>query len=436
MEYVPCIGNSSYSFWRILLKLYRCFKDGLKICILFFQNPEIIFYHFLRIFNLDIFRALILQICIWSMYLVSATSPTVFGESFWNFTDVLRMVWRYAYCFFQNPEIIFYHFFRIFNLDIFRALILQICIWSIYLVSATPPTVFGESFWNFTVVFRMVWRYAYCFLRILKLFFLHFNLDIFSSLYATDMYREYMPCIGNPAYSFRPILLKLYRYFAAFLWFHMRNLSLAGYNCSGGASCMACSFINLDIFRALILQICIWSMYLVSATPPTVFGESFWNFTGVLRMVWRYAYCFFQNPEIIFYHFFRIFNLYIFRALILQICIWSMYLVSATPPTVCGESFWNFTGVLRMVWRYAYCFFQNPEIIFYHFLRIFNLDIFRALILQICIWSMYVVWATPPTVFGESFWNFTDVLRMVWRYAYCFFRILKLFFITFFAFLT
>ena len=180
MEYVPCIGNSSYSFREILLKLYRCFKDGLEICILFFQNPEIIFYHF----------------------------------------------------------------FRIFNLDIFRALILQICIWSIYLVSATPPTVFGESFWNFTVVFRMVWRYAYCFLRILKLFFLHFNLDIFSSLYATDMYREYMPCIGNPAYSFRPILLKLYRYFAAFLWFHMRNLSLAGYNCSGGASCMACSFIS------------------------------------------------------------------------------------------------------------------------------------------------------------------------------------------------
>ena len=77
-----CIGNSSYSFRPILLKLYRCFKDGLKICILFFQNPEIIFYHFFPIFNLDIFRALILQICIWSVYLVSATPPTVFGESF------------------------------------------------------------------------------------------------------------------------------------------------------------------------------------------------------------------------------------------------------------------------------------------------------------------------------------------------------------------
>ena len=165
-----CIGNSSYSFRPILLKLYRCFKDGLKICILFFQNPEIIFYHFFPIFNLDIFRALILQICIWSMYLVSATPPTVFGESFWNFTGVLRMVWRYAYCFFRILKL----FFIIFNLDIFRALILQICIWSMYLVSATPPTVFGESFWNFTGVLRMVWRYAYCFFRILKLFFITF----------------------------------------------------------------------------------------------------------------------------------------------------------------------------------------------------------------------------------------------------------------------
>ena len=178
-DYLGLSNSCSYDVDDVIGRADRfgfqnfCSPD-LKICILFFQNPEIIFYHFLRIFNLDIFRALILQICIWSMYLVSATPPTVFGESFWNFTDVLRMVWRYAYCFFRILKLFFYHFFRIFNLDIFRALILQICIWSIYLVSATPPTVFGESFWNFTVVFRMVWRYAYCFLRILKLFFFAF----------------------------------------------------------------------------------------------------------------------------------------------------------------------------------------------------------------------------------------------------------------------
>ena len=75
-------------------------------------------------------------------------------------------------------------------------------------------------------------------------------------------------------------------------------------------------------------------------------------------------------------------------------------------------------------------FFQNPEIIFDHFFRIFNLDIFWVLILQKRIGSRYLVPITPTTVLSRSFWNFTGALRMVWRYACVFFRILKLFFIT------
>ena len=43
-----CIGNSSYSFRPILLKLYRCFKDGLKICILFFSES---WNYFLSLFS-------------------------------------------------------------------------------------------------------------------------------------------------------------------------------------------------------------------------------------------------------------------------------------------------------------------------------------------------------------------------------------------------
>ena len=39
--------------------------------------------------------------------------------------------------------------------------------------------------------------------------------------------------------------------------------------------------------------------------------------------------------------------------------------------------------------------------------------------------SGYFVSLTPPTVSVRSFWNFTGVLRMVWRYACGFFRILK-----------
>ena len=48
--------------------------------------------------------------------------------------------------FFQNPEIIFYHFFCIFNLDIFLVLILQKRIGSRYLDPVTPTTVLSRSF--------------------------------------------------------------------------------------------------------------------------------------------------------------------------------------------------------------------------------------------------------------------------------------------------
>ena len=48
--------------------------------------------------------------------------------------------------FFQNPEIIFYYFFCIFNLDIFLVLILQKRIGSRYLDPVTPTTVLSRSF--------------------------------------------------------------------------------------------------------------------------------------------------------------------------------------------------------------------------------------------------------------------------------------------------
>ena len=73
-----------------------------------------------------------------------------------------------------------------------------------------------NSFSNFTGAFRMVWRYAYCFFRILKLFFITFFAfltRLFSSPNTTEMYREYVPSARNSSYSFRPILFKLYRPF-------------------------------------------------------------------------------------------------------------------------------------------------------------------------------------------------------------------------------
>ena len=142
--------------------------------------------------------------------------------------------------FFQNPEVIFYHFFCIFNLDIFWVLILQKRIGNRYLVPVTPTTVLSRSFWNFTGALRMVWRYACGFFRILKLFFitLHIlNLDIFWVLILQK-------CIGSNFYHFFRIL-------------------------------------TLDIFWVLILQKRIGSRWLVPVTPTTVLSRSFWTFHSV-----------------------------------------------------------------------------------------------------------------------------------------------------------
>ena len=109
-EQVPCPLNSSHSFWPILLKLYRCFNDGLKIWMWFIQNPEVIFYHFLHVLNLDIFWVLILQKSIGSRYLVPLTPPTVFGRSFWNFIWAFRMAWKYAGGFFRILKYFFITF--------------------------------------------------------------------------------------------------------------------------------------------------------------------------------------------------------------------------------------------------------------------------------------------------------------------------------------
>ena len=205
---------------------------------------------------------------------------------------------------------------------------------------------------------------------------------------------------------------------------------------SGGVLCYTlwkfeCPSIRLSVCPSVNAP----TSYSLPATP-TVFGQSFSNFTGAFRMVWGYACCFFRILKLNFITFFFIFNLDFFRALLLQKCVGSMYLLPATPPTVLGQSFSNFTGAFIIVWRYAYYFFRIPKLFFITFLSFLNLDFFRALILQKCIGSMYLLPATPPTVLGQSFSNFTGAFRMVWRYAYYFFRILKLFLLHFLSFLT
>ena len=54
-KWVLCERNSSYNFIPILLKLYRCFCQGMKMCMTFGYNSQINFCHFFHSLNFVIF---------------------------------------------------------------------------------------------------------------------------------------------------------------------------------------------------------------------------------------------------------------------------------------------------------------------------------------------------------------------------------------------
>ena len=95
----------------------------------FRYNPQIIFYHFFCKLNLVIFQALLLSTYVNSMYLVRVTPLMNF-----NFSHGLKICMWFRY----NPQIIFYHFICKLNLVIFQALLLSTYVNSMYLVRVTP----------------------------------------------------------------------------------------------------------------------------------------------------------------------------------------------------------------------------------------------------------------------------------------------------------
>ena len=118
-KWVLCERNSSYNFIPILLKLYRCFCQGLKMCMTFGYNPQINFCHFFHSLNLLIFWAQLLQKLMDIRYLVSATSPTIFFpillKLYRCFCQGLKMCMTFGY----DPQINFCHCFHSLNLVIF-----------------------------------------------------------------------------------------------------------------------------------------------------------------------------------------------------------------------------------------------------------------------------------------------------------------------------
>ena len=65
-------------FNLIVLKLYTCFNDGLKICMCLFQKSEITYFFY---FEGELLFSYSNSTNVRSRYLVSPIPPTVFGQS-------------------------------------------------------------------------------------------------------------------------------------------------------------------------------------------------------------------------------------------------------------------------------------------------------------------------------------------------------------------
>ena len=123
---------SSYSFTSILLKLHRCFVHGLKICMWFRYNPQMIFCPppFRRKGEGHSFRLSVLQSVLPSVF-PSFHPPkvlcTLCAQLLLQFMPIHLKLYR-CFChglkicmwFGYYPEIIFCHFFCSLNLANFR----------------------------------------------------------------------------------------------------------------------------------------------------------------------------------------------------------------------------------------------------------------------------------------------------------------------------
>ena len=76
-------------FYADFLKLHRCFGHGLKMCMWFGHNPQIIFCHFFSNLNF-FFHALLLSTYVDSMYVVRVTPPKFFFFIFRRFLISLK----------------------------------------------------------------------------------------------------------------------------------------------------------------------------------------------------------------------------------------------------------------------------------------------------------------------------------------------------------
>ena len=105
---LPCGLNSSYSFPPVVLKLCRCFQHEMKMCMWFGYNTSIIFSHFFCFMNLVSFFDMKCCQSVWTVGILWVNSsysfPPIVLKLCRCFLNGMKMCMRF-WC---NPLIFFY----------------------------------------------------------------------------------------------------------------------------------------------------------------------------------------------------------------------------------------------------------------------------------------------------------------------------------------
>ena len=112
-QWVPCVRNSSYSFIPILLKLYRCLYQASKICMWFGYDTQINFYYFCSQFELSHFSVILTMKVNGQGVPCVRNSSYSFIMILLKLYSCLYNALKIRIWFAYNPQLNFYHFFAI-----------------------------------------------------------------------------------------------------------------------------------------------------------------------------------------------------------------------------------------------------------------------------------------------------------------------------------
>ena len=272
-----------------------------------------------------------------------------------------------------------------------------------HLVCVTPPTPFFWSFWNFTWCFLIIWRCAYRFDFLIRVFLK--ELLPFLDLEHFYIYVCTTSCLRNSSYTVPPIILKFYM----MLSYHLKI-------------CIPFWFFERCIFERVIALSGLRTFYIYVCTTSCLRNSSYTVHPIILKFYMMLSYHLKMCIP------FWFFDTCIFERVIALLGLNKFYIYVYTTSCLRNSSYTVHPIILKFYMMLS-CHLKR-RIPFWFF----NMYIFERVIALFGLRKFYtymsgphLVCVTPPTPFFRSFWNFTWCFLIIWRCAYHFDFLIRVF---------